>query len=290
MIITNIVGGLGNQMFQYAIAKAIACKKGDAFKIDISCFSKQKLRKYELNNLNIIENIATSEEIELLAGKETFLLKLKRKIGLKQMRLYSYYKEKEIAVFDENIFRHKDSIYLDGYWQSELYFKKIRKEILKDFTLKENVSDVAKIYIEQIKNTNSISLHVRRGDYVKNHLTNSVHGVCDINYYTRAIDYIKTYEEDTCYFIFSDDILWCKESFDFIRNKYFVEETENAFEDLELMKNCKHNIIANSTFSWWGAWLNQNSDKIVIAPKRWFSDDKMQEQAKDLLPEEWLRV
>ncbi|MGJ0363448.1 alpha-1,2-fucosyltransferase [Aliarcobacter cryaerophilus] len=290
MIITKITGGLGNQMFQYAVAKAIAKKRQDEFKLDKYFYPKQTLRKYELNQFNLEEKIATNDEVIKLAGNENFWFKVKRKIGLNPKRPKSYFEEKEIAKFHEEVFEYQDNIYLDGYWQNEEYFKDIRDEILKDFTLRSDISNEAKKYLEYIKNLQSVSLHVRRGDYVQNSHTNSVHGTCNLKYYQKAIKKIEQNIENPIFYIFSDDIVWCKENFEFLENKVFVDDTENAFDDLELMKNCKHNIIANSSFSWWGAWLNQNENKIVIAPKRWFADDKLESQSKDIICESWVRI
>jgi len=270
MIITRISGGLGNQMFQYAAAKALAKKNSDIFKLDISFYPKQTLRKYELNYFNIEENIATEQECASLRGKENFWFKVKRKLELGIKRPPAYYPEKQKATFDKNLLDTKGDIYLDGFWQNEEYFKDIRDEILKDFTLKNQISNEAKKHLSSIKSSQSVSLHVRRGDYVQNTHTNSVHGTCGLGYYQKAIKHIEQTVQNPIFYIFSDDIPWCKENFDFLKNKVFVDNTKSAFDDLELMKNCKHNIIANSTFSWWGAWLNINEQKIVIAPKIWF--------------------
>jgi len=274
MVIVRLTGGLGNQMFQYATAKAVANTMGDCLKFDISFYPKQTLRKYELNKFNIENTIATHDEIIRLAGNENIWFKVKRKLGLKIKRPKSYFLEREDAAYDAKIFNYTDNIYLDGYWADEKYFNGIRQELVREFILKDTISNEAKNYLNYIKSLNSVALHVRRGDYVQNSYTNSVHGTCDLEYYQKAIQFIKEKVYNPTFYIFSDDIIWCKENFNFLENKVFVDDTKNALEDLELMKNCKHNIIANSTFSWWGAWLNQNDDKIVVAPKRWFVSDK----------------
>lgn len=271
MIISRISGGLGNQMFQYAVAKAIAKKNRDIFKLDISFYPKQTLRKYELNQFNIEENIATEQECIKFRGKEDLIFKVKRKLGFENKRPNEYYHEKEITVFNKSLWDKKGNIYLDGFWQNEEYFKDIRDKILKDFTLKKDISNEAKKYLKDLQNSQSISLHVRRGDYVKNAHTNSVHGTCDLKYYKKAINYTKQNVQSPNFYIFSDDIAWCKKNFNFLENKVFIDDTKSVFDDLVLMKNCKHNIIANSTFSWWGAWMNENENKIVVAPKVWFN-------------------
>jgi hypothetical protein len=270
MIISRICGGLGNQMFQYAIAKSSAKKNNDTFKLDLSYYSKQTLRKYELNFFNIEENIAIECENNKLRGKEGFFFRAKKKLGLKVKRPDAYTFEHNLTRFDKDIWSKKGDIYFDGFWQNENYFKDIKKELLKEFS-HNNMSDIVTKYIKNIKNTQSVSIHIRRGDYVSDNHTNTMHGVCDLDYYKRAIKYIHDKIEDPMYFIFSDDIDWCKDNFYFLDNKVFVDNTNSAFEDLELMKNCKHNIIANSTFSWWAAWLNQTDKKIIISPKIWWS-------------------
>jgi hypothetical protein len=286
MIISKITGGLGNQMFQYAIAKSIAQKRADKFKLDISFYPKQSLRKYELNYFNIEENIATNNEIIKLAGDENFWFKLRKKLGLNPTRAKSYFLEKETAVFDKKVFDYEKNIYLDGYWQDEEYFRDIREELLKDFTLKNNISIEAKKYLKDIRNSQSVSVHVRRGDYIQNTHTNSVHGTCDLDYYQKAIKCIHEKVKSPNFYIFSDDIIWCKENFDFLENKVFVDDTKSAFDDLELMRNCKHNIIANSTFSWWAAWLNTYEKKIVIGPKIWWNS----RVDKNLALDRWVKI
>lgn len=287
MIITKIHGGLGNQMFQYAIAKAIAKKREDAYKVDISFYPNQTLRKYQLSFFNIKESIATLDEVNNLKGKDNLISKIRKKLKVEKQ---SYYLEKIFSVYDKTVFKYKDNLYLDGYWQNEKYFLDIREDLIKEFTLKNEISDFAKKYLKKINYLDSVSIHIRRGDYIANQHTNSVHGVCNIEYYKNAIEYINNIIKNPNYFIFSDDIVWCKENFDFLKNKIFVDDTKSEFEDLELMKNCKHNIIANSTFSWWSAWLNNNDGKVIIAPKQWFSDSKMQESSGDIIPKQWIRI
>jgi hypothetical protein len=267
MVISRITGGLGNQMFQYSIAKAVALKNNDYFKLDLFFYPTQDLRKYELSLFNIEENIISNEELQNIVGSHSIFSKIFKKFGLNK----AYFIEKEIVAFDSNVFNNAKNKYLIGYWQNENYFNEIREEILKDFKPKEDISIEAQTHLAKIKNVNSISIHVRRGDYLNNLHTNNVHGICNLNYYKNAIKIVSNEVYAPMYFIFSDDILWCKENFDFLDNKVFIDGTESAIDDLELMKNCKHNIIANSTFSWWGAWLNENDKKIVIAPKKWFN-------------------
>ena len=263
MIISKINGGLGNQMFQYAIAKAIAIKHNKTFKLDITAYETYTLHNgYRLNIFNIEENIATEKDVERLKGKENIFNKILNKFNL----LKNVYTEKERTIFDKGVFL-RDDIYLDGYWQNEEYFCDIRDEILKDFSLKENNTLKVKEYLEQINNTNSVSIHIRRGDYSKHPEI----GILDISYYIDAINFINTKIKNPTFYIFSNDIEWCKSNFDFIGNKVFICDTKTEVDDMTLMRNCRHYIVANSSFSWWSAWLNENEDKIVIAPKKWMA-------------------
>ena len=284
MIIVRIKGGLGNQMFQYAIAKSIAIYTNDIFKLDLSFYPNQDLRKFELNLFNIEENIASSKECDLLRGREGVLLKISEKFNLPLVkRPNSYYKGKENTVFYPNVFKYMEGAYLDGYWQNEKYFSAIRKGLINDFTLKNKIGENATNFLKNIKNTNSVSVHIRRGDY----LGNKYYGVCDINYFKKAMKKIDENIKNPVCFIFSDDIDWCKDNFNHDNNIVFVDNTESALEDLELMKHCKHNIIANSSFSWWGAWLNQNKDKIVISPLHW---KKSNPKNLKWVPETWKQI
>ncbi|MDR0580024.1 MAG: alpha-1,2-fucosyltransferase [Campylobacteraceae bacterium] len=279
MIISKLIGGLGNQMFQYAIGRAVAHRNSDILKLDISGFATYKLHNgYRLNAFNIDEKIADINEIKCLGKKNRVLRKL-AKIGiLKKSTFYAEKSENETK-FDEKVFLYKD-LYLDGYWQNEKYFLDIRDMLIDEFTLKKPVGKNADEYMSIIKNTNSVSVHVRRGDYLV------LNGFIGIDYYQNTIKFISQKVQNPAFFIFSDDIKWCKENLNFIDKPIFIENTANELEDLELMKNAKHNIIPNSSFSWWAAWLNANKDKIVIAPKIWFKD----RDGFDPVPESWIKI
>ncbi|MDR1285583.1 MAG: alpha-1,2-fucosyltransferase [Campylobacteraceae bacterium] len=281
MIIVKLIGGLGNQMFQYAIGRAIAYKNNDVFKLDITGFKNYKFHNgYRLNAFNIDEKIAYIDEIKQLGVRNKILNKLLR-MGIYNYKKDTFYveKPKNETKFDPKVFSYKN-LYLNGYWQNEKYFLDIKDIIVKEFTLKKSINENATKYMKFIKNSNSISIHVRRGDYLK---TDSFLG---IEYYRKAYAYILDKIDNFSFFIFSDDIEWCKENLNFIANPIFVENTTNELEDLELMKNAKHNIIANSSFSWWAAWLNTNKDKIIIAPNIWFKC----RYGFDPVPETWIKL
>lgn len=285
MIIVKIVGGLGNQMFCYAYAKSLKLKGYDV-KIDKLGYNDYKLRDYQLDKYNIDLPISTNEENNEIT-KKTFLPKVLKKIGID----YSKKKREKNIFFDKNLLKVNDDSYVVGYFQSENYFKNFREILLKQFTIKFALSDYANNIKKKIlKSKQSISIHVRRGDYIKNK-NKDVHGICDFKYYKNSMSYLESKLENPKYFIFSDDIKWCKNNFT-SKDVTFVENNNKRIphEDLYLMSLCKNNIIANSTFSWWGAWLNKNQNKIVIAPKSWLikkSDNKL---SRHLIPYSWIRI
>jgi len=290
MKIVHILGGLGNQMFQYAFAYALS-KKEDNVKLDTDGFSTYDLRKYELDIFNVSLELAGQHEISSLKyQRETFIQKIIRRLRKKSKPLANiYYKEPHFH-FDQNALRQTGNRYFKGYWQSEKYFVNYREELLKEFSLKEELSAEINKYIEQIKHTPSVSLHIRRGDYVTNRHTNSVHGTCSLAYYKKAVRHIEDKVETPHFYIFSDDLFWAKEHLSFVENITYIEldKTVPDYEEMILMSYCRHNIIANSSFSWWGAWLNQNEDKMVIAPQKWFNDKSL--HTKDLIPSIWIKL
>ena len=267
MIITKIKGGLGNQLFQYATGRAVASYHKLPLKLDLTWFETHKLHKgYRLDHFAIQAGIANKNEIIRMRGGNNVLFSALRKAGLVKRK--SYFKEKRSSYFDVSIFKNK-FIYLEGYWQNQLYFAKIRDLLMRELSPINPMNDVACTYLECIKNSNSVSLHIRRGDYLN--LKNI--GILDVEYYVTAVEHIRKNVENPIFYIFSDDLKWCKNSLGFIGDCIYVDFTQTEIEDLELMAFCRHNIIANSSFSWWGAWLNQHPNKTVIAPKGWLLND-----------------
>ena len=200
--------------------------------------------------------------------------------------------EEKDFFYDQSLLQPKDNNCIYGNFQSEKYFINIRNILIKEFTLKRNISDYGKIVKDEInKSSCSCSLHIRRGDYLTNSVVNKVHGVLGLDYYKKAIKLLEEKQGDVQYFIFSDDIQWAKENLN-IEKSFFVDDQKERTpnEDVYLMSLCNHNIIANSTFSWWGAWLNDNDKKVVISPKQWFMDKKINNNTFDLIPSIWIRV
>lgn len=299
MIITKLNGGLGNQMFQYAIGYNLAKYYNTILKIEISNLGNKNLnenhtpRLLELDIFNIKLKIASENEtLSLIHKKPNSLNKLKYKFLKVKPHLffkYTLYQENPFEFISE-IYNHSSDLYLEGYWQNELYFKNISEEIRRIFSFKNKPNEFNQNLISHIQNSNSISVHIRRGDYIKNCNINKVHGVCSIEYYLQAIRYIKNKINNPIFYFFSDDIQWVKGNFNITAEHYFISQNnnENSFEDLRLMSYCKHNIIANSSYSWWGAWLNNNSKKIVIAPKIWMNNPIV--ESNKFLPNDWVII
>ncbi len=287
MIIVHICGGLGNQMFQYACGYALSQKNNDTLKLDTTYFCYSDLRKYELKEFRIDVPFASEEEIiELQYEYETIFATIKRKITRKKRKLSRYYYQEPHFHFDKNIHTLSGNIYLKGYWQCEKYFLVYKHDLLTHFTLKNKLSKKSEEYKKIIRSTQSISIHIRRGDYVT---LSSVYKQYNLKYYKTSITHIESKIRNPHYFIFSDDLEWTKKYLNFIKNSTFIEldTTTPDSEEIYLMSICKHNITANSTFSWWGAWLNQNPNKIVIAPQKWFCDTTI--NTKDIIPKNWFK-
>ncbi|TAL70780.1 MAG: alpha-1,2-fucosyltransferase [Bacteroidetes bacterium] len=289
MIITKLIGGIGNQMFQYAAGKSLAEHHGVELKLDISDFQFYAHRWYSLNHFNITSQIASDEEISKFIGKNKSksLMILRERVGrLLPLKRRKIYYEHHFH-FDEKFLYLPPEIYISGYWQSEKYFNGIESIILNEFSFHEKIEGMNEKLAVQIQDSNSISIHIRRGDYVSNKLTNIMHGVCGIDYYLNAVKYLSKSVEQPHLYVFSDEPEWARENLQTSFPMTFVNHNsgQNDFEDMRLLSLCKHHIIANSSFSWWGAWLCRNGNKIIIAPKRWFNEYKA--DTKDLYPEKW---
>jgi hypothetical protein len=286
MIIVNLKGGTGNQLFQYALGRHLAHKNNDVLKLDIGGLDRAVkagdiFRPFQLQAFNVIENIATDEEVEhtrrpygvLSDGWRLFATKV-----LRQNRI----------TFNPAMLELRGDVFLDGYWQSPRYFEAIRPLLLTELTLKKGFSTPGEAYVATMMSCPSVSIHVRRADYIHNLRTRRDFGLCERPYYERAMALIRQRVETPRFFVFSDDIEWVKSELPVGKDAVFVKDpTITDTEELMLMSKCQHNIIANSSFSWWGAWLNQNPKKIVIAPTPWFD---RQVYDKDLLPPTWIQI
>ena len=268
IFIILIQGGLGNQMFCYSFYLSIKKRYPKALIfLKISPFVNQH------HGLEIFRIFNIKGKWRYRFCKPWFFWKWFHTI-----------KQTNALAYEPDTMKTTHQLsYFEGHWQSEKYFKSIEETIRKQFQFKQSSLNKETLQLsEEIKNTNSVSIHIRRGDY----LNFPQCAVCDIEYYRKAIDYIKGKIIEPTFFIFSDDIDWCKQNLQ-IKNSFFVNfnQGNDSWQDMYLMSQCKHNIIANSTFSWWGAWLNDNPDKIVISPHQWFKNDA----TGDIIPDNWIK-
>lgn len=290
MKIIYIFDGLGNQMFQYAFYKKMkklyknVYGNIDTFKRDTKIHNGYELKR--IFNVNIEEkNILFDSFFSRVRLKKiNFFQKVIHKI-LRSLNLIIYIENWSESI--EERLNKKATIYYTGWWQSETFFKDISEEIRKDFSFPKILDKKNIEILEKIKNTNSISLHIRRGDYLQD---KGLGGLAPLEYYQRAIEHIENKVENPYFFIFSNDIEWCKENLK-LENVRYIDwnKGEDSYRDMQLMSLCKNNIIPNSSFSWWGAWLNNNPNKIVIAPEKWFNDCTKIDYS-NVVPETWIKI
>jgi|APLak6261664640_1056046.scaffolds.fasta_scaffold03361_2 hypothetical protein len=288
MLVTRIIGGLGNQMFEYATARAASLRVGVPLKLDLSGFETYSLHAYGLNNFNIVEDVARQSDY-FIGSPKSLLERIKRYSRcIVQLECY---RENGLS-FDSKVLELSDNTYLDGYWQCERYFLDFENQIRNDFSLRFTPDAVNQKYLDSINSVNAVSVHIRRGDYVSNSTVNEIHGVCGLDYYQRAVEYLRSHiqSENLHFFVFSDDPDWVKKNIDLGLATTFVSHNDASknYEDMRLMSACKHHIIANSSFSWWGAWLNSSKNKIVIAPDLWFLSPSL--SSVDITPATWVRL
>lgn len=282
-IIVKLDGRMANQMFEWAFARAYEAKNGILPLIDNS---KETLK---LNNFALMKDLKTIKQPfwNKVLRKIIIFRNLRNKITELKFDSMSNVVEKG---YSPELSEHKPPVYISGYYQNELYFKDIREQLLKDFKLTKKLNSKNEKMLEQIKNTESISVHFRRGDYTKARVAQHF-GMCSTEYYKNAVKVIadKLNKKPTL-FVFSDDIKWVRENVKFDYDAVYVDinNGKQGYFDLELMKNCKHNVIANSSFSWMGAWLNNNPNKIVVAPTPWYNSDIL--NCDDIVPDSWIKL
>ena len=294
MITVKLQGGLGNQLFQYAAARALAHHHGTSVAFDLSFFqnpgpdSVLTPRNFELGAFGITPVRPTLVASMALGLTKTPFKKTLQRLG---RRVYPVTEYREPSFrYDPALFEATSAnTHLVGYFQSERYFKKIEETLRRELKF----VDSPEIELtERIRANHSVSLHIRRGDYVSSPTTGQFHGLCSINYYEKAAAYLAERFGDVQFFVFSDDLDWARKNLLLPYPVNFVEGHTGAesYKDMQLMSRCRHHIIANSSFSWWGAWLNPAPDKVVIAPERWFADATAQAQTQDMIPEGWIRM
>lgn len=284
MKIVKILGGLGNQMFQYAFYRQLKFLYSDVY-VDINKFGSYRLHNgFELSKVfnGIIYDVPPEKELEKIYDTcNSKITRLKRKLGM------------PCAIVSEknyNIDKLYTRTYFDGYWQSEKYFENVRDVVRKEFVFSEDIGSVNKSIYDLIGSVNSIGIHVRRGDYLSNKVVYEKYGcLCDIKYYNNAINRMSSLTVDPFFFVFSDDIDWAKLHLQLPENTVFIDWNIglDSYKDLQLLSACQHTVISNSSFSWWAAWLNSNSSKIVVAPSRWKVGKDV---VKNRVPSDWLTI
>jgi hypothetical protein len=292
MILTKLKGGLGNQMFQYAAGRRLSLAANGPLKLDTSSYGLDEpsitKRAYELGAFSIEASIASPEEIARLArfrpGRRRNIV---RNVLFADASIYR--QEKKIFRFDPEVLKPGKDIYLDGYWQSWKYAEPIHDVLARELALREPMQEYYRALAAQARSTESVAVHVRRQDYVTNSGASALHGALPLTYYQEAAKVLAAKGvQDPTYFIFSDDIPWCRKNIRLDGPLVFCE-APLPFDAHELvaMSACRHFIIANSSFSWWGAWLGSHPNKVVAAPHTWLNKDV---DTSDLTPPSWERL
>lgn len=297
VIVVRITGGLGNQLFQYALGRRLSLERGEPLKLDASDFEKYTLRRFTLDRLSLQPVLASEQEVRTLTHAAPHFpeniiprkwipraLRRRRQDGPHHCRELNY------STFDPQVLATPSPTYLHGYWQSECYFNSIPEVIRREFKvhrpLLERNEEMARI----IAACESVSLHVRRGDYASDPQALATLGLCTLQYYATAVAHMLDVLAHPRFFVFSDDPSWAAEHLSLPGASVFVDhnDADSDYEDLRLMGLCRHHIIANSSFSWWGAWLNPDPNKIVVAPRRWMADPT--HPCPDVCPPDWRRL
>jgi len=292
MIVVKLQGGLGNQMFQYAIGKVLEHNTGASLLFDCSFFDDQEKRpgftprQFELGIFNPLFQTASKDTIHSFFV-ESNSRRLRKNIGLPYKKIY----REDVCSFDVSILSLKGPVYLDGYFQSENYYAGNEQLVYNLFQFPEIQNYQSIELINSMESSTAVSVHFRRGDYVSDAVTGSFHGICSLDYYKQAFQLMDKKIASPHFYIFSDDIQWVEEQVAGWTHNITLVKRKNdapAWLDMMLMSKCRHHIIANSSFSWWGAWLNNMPGKQVIAPRHWFNNVSI--NTNDLVPAAWVRI
>jgi hypothetical protein len=288
VIITRLSGGLGNQMFQYAAGMRLATVRRTQLKLDLTLLDARggsaTPRVYELDRFSLSAQRATSQETEALLAKRPIAARISSRLDRRAAARERHFH------YDPAVARLPDTTCLEGYWQSERYFADVAERMRREFAFRSAPSGRNAEVAREIAARKAVSLHVRRGDYASDPRTRDFHGLCPLDYYDRAVAYVSERVRDPFFVLFSDDPQWTRTHLALGSEAIVIDHNgpQDGAEDLRLMSLCHHHVIANSTFSWWGAWLSANPKKIVVAPERWFTDRTR--DTSDLLPASWVRL
>jgi len=292
VVVTRLMGGLGNQLFQYAAARAVALRRGVTLRLDTSWYVGRRDRSYVLSHFDIRENLLSPREMRLLRywtddGRHA---QAKRAVSSLLPLLRVTRISDPPGAADPSIFPTSRRLLLDGFWQSPVYFDEIGDVIRREFRLKAEPDERTAEIVGRMSACESVSVHVRRGDYVTDRTANRVHGTCGIEYYDRAAKIICEKIDSPRFFVFSDDSDAARRELRLPGPTEFIDRNADGrdWEDLRLMRSCRHHVIANSSFSWWGAWLAHHDEQIVIAPHDWYRPGaKPGHRIRDLIPQSW---
>jgi hypothetical protein len=294
VIVVSLKGGLGNQMFQYALGYKLARERGVPLKLDVRYLRDRTpranfvYRDYDLDVFGIRPDEPSNGELWRFGlGMSNLALRLGIVEAAKRLRISRRIYAERTFAFDREVLGVGQSAYLSGYWQTEKYFADVADEVRKMFTVTTPATVEIEDMLASISGQKSVCLNVRRADFV----TNPIYQSIDSDYFSRAVELLRGRIGDGFHlFIFSDDIDWCKSNLDFPSGQTIVEHRlagQKFSQYLRLMAACKHFIIPNSTFAWWGAWLAQNPGKVVVAPQRWLATDA--HDTSDILPVSWIK-
>lgn len=289
MIIVALKGGLGNQMFQYALGRRLSIDRGSPLLLDLRAFTRDPLRSFSLSCFCIAARVATDADLANWPPQVGLTRHVRRLADTLTGRSTRVIVERKVS-FDATVLNADSSAYFDGYWQSDRYFSAIADILRNEFKPRSVLSARFAQLSNELGQVKTISVHVRRGDYVTSPHTKVYHGTCEPGWYRRALRFLCERADVQRVFVFTDDPVWARENLRLEVEATVIDPAPpgSEYEDMLLMALCEHHIIANSSFSWWGAWLNSRPGKIVVAPARWFAGGPKDTQ--DIVPNDWYRI
>jgi len=289
MITARLMGGIGNQLFQYAAGFALASRLGVALQLDRSWFGDRNARAYRLDAFSITAREATDETLRLAGIHYPGpLVRGLSRVGLGRLAKIRGYVCEPAFTYWPGFLELGDGACLSGYWQSERYFENVADAVRREFAFRHEPDPENQRTLDAIRGCEAVAIHVRRGDYATDPRSRKYHGTTPLEYYEAAVRRILSCTRDPVFFVFSDDSVWVEKSLRVPAPTVFLHNgVTRDYEDLRLMSACRHQIIANSTFSWWGAWLADSPGQRVIAPQRWFRNGP---NTRDLIPARWEQI
>jgi len=290
MITSRILGGIGNQLFQYAAGLAVASRLGAGLQLDRSWFANRDARAYRLDAFAITAGEASDQALREAGIRYPGpIVRSLSRVGLGRLAEVRGYVTEPAFTYWPGILELRDGACISGYWQSERYFEEVAEAVRREFAFRREPDPENRRTLDAIRDCEAVAIHVRRGDYAANPRTRDYHGTAPLEYYQAAVRRMQSATRDPVFFVFSDDAAWVEQNLRVSARTVYVTHNGLArdVEDLRLMSACRHHVIANSTFSWWGAWLADSPGQRVIAPERWFRSGP---DTRDLIPARWERM